>query len=147
MRRLLLVVALALSASSASAQQMYKCVDARGVTRYTDEPQPGCKGGEVKIEGQPPISGKLAPPPQDFKRDEQGFQRRRIAEERGREAEQKAREEQNERCATLQADLRRLESGLRLVRPDQKGGYDYVEDQERDQRAARLRDEIAQKCR
>jgi uncharacterized protein DUF4124 len=146
MRRLL-VVAFALSASSAAAQTMYKCVDARGVTRYTDRPQPGCKGAEVKIEGQPPISGKLSPPTEDFKRDEQGFQRRRIAEERGREAEQKAREEQNRRCATLQADLRRLESGLRLVRPDAKGGYDYVEDQERDQRAERLREELAQKCR
>jgi hypothetical protein len=146
MRRLL-VVALALSASSASSQTMYKCVDARGVTRYTDQPQPGCKGGEVKIEAQPPISGKLSPPPEDARRDEQGFQRRRIAEERGREAEQKAREEQNQRCATLQADLRRLESGLRLVRPDDKGGYDFVEDQERDRRAETLRQELAQKCR
>ena len=143
----LLVLALVLFALGASAQTMYKCVDARGVTRYTDQPQPGCKGGAAKIEGQPPISGKLAPPAEDFKRDEQGFQRRRIAEERGRDAEQKAREEPNQHCATLQAQLRRLESGMRLVRPDDKGGYEYVEDQERDQRAARLRDEIAQKCR
>ena len=48
MRRLL-VLALVLFASGASAQTIYKCVDARGVTRYTDQPQPGCKGGEVKI--------------------------------------------------------------------------------------------------
>ena len=146
MRRLL-VVALALSASSASAQTMYKCVDARGVTRYTDEPQPGCKGGEVKIEGQPPISGKVSPPPQDFKRDEQGFQRRRIAEERGREAELKARDEQQHQCAQLQAELRRMDSGLRLVRPDDKGGYEYIEDDERNRQADKLRQEIAQRCR
>lgn len=143
----LLVVTLVLSASGASAQTIYKCVDARGVTHYSDKPQSGCKGGEAKIEAQPPISGKLAPPAEDFKRDEQAFQRRRIAEERSRDAEQKAREEQNQQCATLQADLRRLESGLRLVRPDDKGGYEYVEDQERDQRTAQLRNEIAQKCR
>ena len=108
MRRRLLAVALALAASSASAQTMYKCVDARGVTRYTDQPQPGCKGAEVRIEGQPPISGKLSQPKEDFKREEQGFQRRRIGEERSREAEQKAREEQKQQCAWLQAELRRL---------------------------------------
>ena len=29
--------------------QMYKCVDERGVTSYSDKPRPGCKGGEVDI--------------------------------------------------------------------------------------------------
>jgi hypothetical protein len=36
---------------------------------------------------------------------------------------------------------------MRLVRPDDKGGYEYVEDQERDGRAETLRGELAQKCR
>ena len=126
---------------------MHKCVDKRGVTHYSDKPLPGCKGAEVKIEGQPSISGALAPPKEDFRRDETEFQRRRIAEERGREAQANALEQQRQRCAALQADLRRMESGVRLARPDAKGGYEYLEDDERNQTAARLRDEIAQKCR
>ena len=146
MRRTLFL-ALALLASGASAQTMYKCVDSRGVTHYSDKPLAGCKGAEVKIEGQPSISGTLSPSKEDFRRDENDFQRRRIAEERGREAELNALEQQRQRCAALQADLRRIESGVRLVRPDDKGGYEYVEDAEREQRAARLRDEIAQRCR
>lgn len=28
--------------------QLYKCVDERGRTHYTDKPLPGCKGGAVK---------------------------------------------------------------------------------------------------
>ena len=126
---------------------MYKCVDARGVTQYTDRQLPGCKGREVNIQGQPPVSGALAPPPGSLKREEQAFQRRRIAEERSREENVKAHEQQAQRCAALQGELRRLESGLRLVRPDASGGYEYIEDGERAQRAAQLQDEIAQKCR
>jgi len=43
--------------------------------------------------------------------------------------------------------LRQLDSGLRLVRPGASGGYEFVEDSERNQRAAQLQDEVAQKCR
>jgi hypothetical protein len=47
----------------------------------------------------------------------------------------------------LHGELSRLQSGLRLVRPDDKGGYEYVEDEERNRQAEQLRAEIAQKCR
>ena len=145
--RLLITLAVPLLASGAFGQTMHKCVDARGVTHYTDRPMPGCKGKEVNIQSQPPVSGTLAPPKEDFRRDENEFQRRRIAEERGREAQASALEQQSQRCAALQSDLRRMESGVRLARPDAKGGLEYLEDDERNQRAAKLREEIAQKCR
>ena len=140
-------VVLGQAPQEAAKPGMYKCVDARGVTQYTDRQLPGCKGREVSIQGQPPVSGALAPSPDSLKREEQAFQRRRIAEERSREEKVKAHEQQAQRCAALQGELRRLESGLRLVRPDASGGYEYVEDGERAQRAAQLHDEIAQKCR
>ena len=146
MRRALFL-ALALLASGAPAQTMHKCVDARGVTHYSDKPLAGCKSVEVRIEAQPPISGTPPQSKEDFRRDENEFQRRRIAEERSREKEAKALEEQRRLCDTLQANLQRLQSGLRIVRPDDKGGYEYLEDEERNQNAAKLRDEIAQKCR
>jgi hypothetical protein len=48
MRTLALTVLL-LACAPAYAQ-MYKCVDQRGVTHYSDKPlPPSCKGGEVKI--------------------------------------------------------------------------------------------------
>ena len=146
MRWVVLLAASSL-ASGAFGQAMHKCVDARGVTHYTDRPMPGCKGGEVRIQGQPPISGTLSQPQEDLRRNETEFQRRRIAEERGREDQANALEQQRQRCAALHADLRGMESGVRLARPDGKGGYEFMEDDERNQRAAKLRDEIAQKCR
>ena len=53
MRTLALTVLL-LGCAPAYAQ-MYKCVDQRGVTHYSDKPlPPSCKGGEVKIRATPP---------------------------------------------------------------------------------------------
>ena len=38
------VLALLLAASPAAFADLYKCVDARGKTQYSDKPLPGCKG-------------------------------------------------------------------------------------------------------
>jgi len=142
----LVLAALLLAFASPEASAMYKCVDARGVTHYSEKPIPGCKGGEVDIQGQPPISGELTPR-EDLSREEREFQRRRIDSERGRQAELKAHEAQKRRCSSMQAELQRMESGRRLRRVDEKGERVFVEDAERERRAAQLRNEIAQECR
>ena len=63
MRTLALTVLL-LACAPAYAQ-IYKCVDARGVTQYSDKPvPPSCKGGAVKIRATPPTGtgGQSVPP-------------------------------------------------------------------------------------
>jgi hypothetical protein len=145
--RFALVLAASLLASPAFGQAMHKCVDARGITHYTDRPLPGCKGGEVKIQGQPPVSGTPAPPRQDAGQEERDYQRRKMDEARIREAQRNTAEKINRQCEQLRAQLESLESGRRIVTFNEKGEPTYVEDDERNQRAAKLRDEIAQKCR
>jgi len=50
-----LALAVLLLACAPAYAQMYKCVDSRGVTQYSDKPlPPSCKGGEVKIRATPP---------------------------------------------------------------------------------------------
>jgi len=50
-----LALAVLLLACAPAYAQMYKCVDQRGVTHYSDKPlPPSCKGGEVKIRATPP---------------------------------------------------------------------------------------------
>ena len=146
MRFIVVLAALSL-ASGAFGQAMHKCVDKRGVVHYTDRPLPGCKGKEVDIQGQPPISGALSPPKEDFRSDERAYQRRKIDEARIREEQKNTAEKQNRQCAPLRAELERLESGRRIARVDEKGELSYVEDDERNQRVAKLREEIALKCR
>jgi hypothetical protein len=85
---------------------MYKCVDEKGVTHYTDGPRPGCKGREVDIRGQPPVSGKLEPRREDLGRDEAEFKRRHQRREAAEEREQ--RQQLAARCRTLRSEHEQL---------------------------------------
>lgn len=141
----ILAAALLLVAVSVHAQ-MVKCVDERGVVHYTDKPRPGCKGGEVDIRGQPPISGKLQPRTLDPAREEREFQRRRIEGERQAKGEEREREMRRQRCATMHSELQRLESQRRVVSVNPQGERTFLDDGVRQQRIGQLRTEIARGC-
>lgn len=126
--------------------QMVKCVDERGVVHYTDKPRPGCKGGEVDIRGQPPISGKLQPRTLDPAREEREFQRRRIDGERQAKGEEREREIRRRRCASMHSELQRLESQRRVVSVNPQGERTFLDDGVRQQRIGQLRTEIARGC-
>jgi len=126
--------------------QMVKCVDERGVVHYTDKPRPGCKGREVNIQGQPPLSGKLQPRTLDPAREEREFQRRRIQDERQAKAEERDREARRRRCASMHSELQRLESQRRVVSVNPQGERTFLDDGVRQQRAAQLRTDIARGC-
>lgn len=49
-----LALAVLLAAAPAAQAQLFKCVDAKGRTHYTDKPLPGCKGGPAEIKPPPP---------------------------------------------------------------------------------------------
>ena len=115
--------------------QMYKCVDARGATAYSDKPCPDGRGKEVDIQGQPPISGKLTPKRDDLEAAERDFQRREALRERERQAEAKALETRKRRCTTLRAELQRAGS---VRNPADNVAHDA--------RLARLNAEIARTC-
>jgi hypothetical protein len=56
MTKTLTLVVLAALALPAQAQKSYKCLDARGVTQYTQTPSTVCKDKPVEIKGPPPVS-------------------------------------------------------------------------------------------
>lgn len=126
--------------------QMVKCVDERGIVHYTDKPRPGCRGGEVNIQGQPPISGKLQPRTLDPAREEREFQRRRIEGERQAKNEEREREARRRRCDTMHAELQRLETQRRVVTVNAQGERTFLDDGVRQQRIEQLRTEIARGC-
>jgi hypothetical protein len=140
-----LLLAALLAALPAHAQ-MVKCVDERGVTHYTDKPRPGCRGGEVDIRGQPPIAGKVEPRGGDWKSEEREFQRRRIEGGRREEAQARERAQLERRCASMRAQLARLESARRIAITDARGERRFVEDSEREALASKLRGEIGRQC-
>ena len=118
--------------------QMYKCVDARGVTRYTDAAGPGCK--EVAIRASPPISGEIQPPAEDLARKEAEFRRRQVEREEGMAREQQALAY---RCNLMRREQSALTTYRRIVKIDEKGEREYVDDAVRERRIAELQRELA----
>ncbi|HUQ75803.1 MAG TPA: DUF4124 domain-containing protein [Burkholderiales bacterium] len=132
------LAALLLFVALPAQAQMYKCVDQRGVTRYTDAAGPGCK--PVDIRGSPPISGAIQPPAEDLARDEADFKRRQRERESNDLRERQALEQ---RCVPLRREQAVLSSGRRLQRINEKGEREYLEDAVREQRLAQLQRELA----
>lgn len=123
--------------------QMYKCVDERGVTHYSDKPSPNCKGGAVDIRPQPPISGKVASRKEDMSREERDFKRRQIERERAETKEQQTQRARERQCERLKNDYQRFDGSRRIVTGiDAKGERVYMEDAERERRKARLLEEL-----
>lgn len=140
------VLAILLLALPAQAQ-VYKCVDARGVTQYADKPCAGGKGREVDIQGQPPISGKVTPYGEDLKAAERDFQKREAQRERERRADAKADDARRRRCEKAQAERQRWISVGRVAVIDSKGERRYMDDNERAAKTAQLDSAIARDCR
>jgi hypothetical protein len=133
-----LLVAVLFGAAAAHAQ-MYKCVDDRGVTQYSDKPRPGCKGGPVDIRPIPPVSGSLQERSEDFAREDADFNRRQNERER---TAAKERAELRARCSALREEQARLSSGRRLAQVNDRGERVYLPDEVRDQRLAQVRDAL-----
>src|SRR5574341_378225 len=136
-----LVALLVLFTALPSHAQMYKCVDARGVTHYTDKPIAGCKGAQVDIQGSPPISGSVAPRPadDDIARQNAEFKRRQMERERVDAADKAALDQ---RCARLKHEYSVFSMGGRVFQLNDKGERVYVEDANRDARLAEIREQL-----
>lgn len=113
---------------------MYKCVDAHGVTHYADEPTPGCANQAVEIAPSPPISGQLAPPPQDTAQQEADFRRRQLERANAERAETERRAALERRCAGLRQQRAVLASGRRLAQRNAQGERVPIDDATRARR-------------
>ncbi len=134
------------TAGSAGAAPVFKCVDAKGVTQYSEKPVPGCRGTEVDIQPLPPPSGAERPESRDLAEQERGFRRRQIERE---EAEKKAAAEMQQRakrCQQLQSELARYTQSRRVWQTDAKGERSVMDDAERERRTAALRADLSKNC-
>lgn len=134
-----LALALLLLAASPAGAQMYKCVDERGVTHYTDKPRPGCKGGAVDIRPIPAISGATAPASRDLDGDDAAFKRRQIERE---QAATQDRTALDERCARLRQEERFLSHGGPLSHTDAQGKHTFMDDATRDARRVQVKEQL-----
>ena len=133
----LLGILLVAAACQAQAQ-MYKCTNERGVVQYTDKPIAGCK--EVDIRPSPPISGTLQAPAEDLAKQDAAFRRRQIERERSTSAAQQAH---TQRCTELRREYSMLSTSRRVVRMNEKGEREFMDEAVRERRLAELQRDLA----
>ena len=120
--------------------QMYKCLDEKGVTRYTDTPCPAGKGKQVNIQPIPSVSGSTpAAPAKDTKQQDADFKRRQIERE---QAEAAGREEQVRHCNRLRRETALLSGGGRVAKVLPSGERVFIDDATRDARLVELKEAL-----
>ncbi len=154
MKRLLVVIA-ALAFSAGAAAQMYKWRDQNGHMQYGDTPPPGVDATPMRAPAGPP-----SPPPAaeakkaDGKADkplspEEAFRKR---QEERKAAEEKAAQEQAQaqqkraNCEQAQAQLRMLNSGIRMSTINAAGERVFLDDNQRAAETARAQKAVADWC-
>jgi Domain of unknown function (DUF4124) len=147
MRRslVLLCAAAALGACPAFSQSMYKWVDEKGRTVFSETPPPaGVKGEKIEVRTQP----AQKPAVENWKQREQEFRERRakqgVDEEKARQADDANRER---RCYDAKVKYDRMTRAGRVYRLDDKGERVYYTDDERAAQAEEAKRDMASYCR
>lgn len=169
MRRTALALCLAALATVAGAQQsasQWKWRDASGQLHVSDMPPPASVPGsailerptDVKRPGRnvpqpstPPASGAApAAKPAGSGDPELDARRKKADEEKTvqqKAQEQKVAQERSENCARARSQLTALSDGLRIVRTNEKGEREVLDDKARAEEMQRMRSVMASDCK
>ena len=130
------------------AQAIYKWVDEKGVTHFSEHPPPdGAKAQKIEPKVTPPSSDAK---PRDWKALE--MEQRKKGIESVQKAEREAAREHNEearrknRCTQAQRDLYVLQRERPIYSINEKGEKVYMEDKDRPAEIAQARSDVASFC-
>lgn len=147
-RRALIALAVALAAAT-PAHAIYKWVDEKGVTHFSEHPPPdGRKSQKVEPKVTPPSSE--ARPATDWKQREQEQRRRKIEQDQKDDYQkgksQNAAAERRNRCLQARRELHILEKQIPVYSVNEKGERVYLEDKDRPAEIAGWKREISASC-
>lgn len=144
MRRMIVTTSLALVLSStAMAGQIYKWVDAQGVTHFSEQPPQGQQANTVNTATPPPPAPESKPAP-TFKDIADPQQAAADAKVKKEVAEQEA--QRLKYCETQRNNLAQLENNPR-VRVEDGGEMRRLGEDERQQRIADSKKAITENCK
>lgn len=131
----LLVLCLpALWASPAQAA-MYKWVDEKGVTHFSETPPPDGKASKIEARPLPRLSPGAEPKAESWKDRELEFRKRRLEKEQSDEATRtrtsRDADTKRRRCLAAQRELHVLQQGVPIYSINAKGEREYLEDRDR----------------
>ena len=144
-----LALALALAAFSAGAQTMYKWVDEKGTTHFSENPPPdGKKATKVEPKVIPPSPEAAAPrnDPQSWRKQEADFRKRQVESRQREEADARERAERAQNCERAKRRIAFLTNTHRIHRDNADGTRSYMTDAERDAEMAEVREYVRKRC-
>ncbi len=149
-----------LAAGAAGADQIYKWIDKDGKVHYGDRPSAGAKTTSISAPAAPAGSpaapaaanGKAAAKdskPLTPAEQEQAFRKRQADAAKAADKAEKERADQAakaDNCERAKENLRQIESGQRIARLDANGERYFVDDEQRAQEAAKVREAMQKSC-
>ncbi len=142
----LLCAALALAIPLAFSQSMYKWVDEKGVTHFSEAPPPDGTKGATKIEVKTPQPDK--PAVDNWK--QRDIESRQLRAKQGIEEEKARQQDEAQRssnCDNARRRNDRLASPRALYRLDAKGERIFMDDKERASQLEQAQADLARYCR
>jgi hypothetical protein len=141
----------ALLAATALNAQVYEWKDEKGKTHYSDKPPVGAPRATRITEAGPPPSAAPGNSTQKTTADRELEFRKRQKESQASadnaKKEQTASVDKKDNCENARRMLETLESGERIALRDDKGERYYMDDSQRQQEAARMRQMIQSSCK
>lgn len=136
-----------------SSAQMYKWVDDKGVTHYSESPPPGRKAQQVQTapSPSPPTTPKPAESASTWGDKERAFRQRTIEREYAEETKRKKDAERaalrREACLESRYMIEALNSGVPVYKLNEKGEREYLPDNLRADRLQRAKENAETYCR
>ena len=135
---------------AAAAQTMYKWVDEKGVTHFTDSPPPEGTPKAEKIEVKPtPPSGPVTSPADYRKKELETRGDRLQKEQEAKKAEadaQRSTQERAARCRDAQSQLQVLRMQRPVFQTNEKGERVFLEDKDRQAEIDKWQDRAKTYC-
>ena len=144
-----LALACAAVAITASAQTMYKWVDEKGTTHFSEHPPPdGKKAQKVEPKVTPPSSEAATrkEDPKTWKTQDAEFRKRQIERNQRDQADARGRAQREAECQHAKERYAYYEESSAIYDRDKDGKRVYYENAEREAFMARLRQEVKEKC-
>ena len=147
MKRFVLLLSASFFAYTAGAQ-IYQWKDESGKTVISDRPPVGSVRVQRKSDTGTSIPPASSTQPSLADRDLEFRKRQRDSQDKAAklEKEQAAAKEKQEYCTNMRRQLVSLESGERIVRRDDNGERYFLEEAQREQEIAKLRQSMQSNC-
>jgi hypothetical protein len=143
------IACLALLPVAVAAQTMYKWVDEKGVTHFSETPPPdGGKAAKITVNPTPPSAP--VPPPPDYRQKELDARGMKVQKEQKEkqisQEEAQAQSLKKGRCLEAQRQVLVLAMQRPVFTTNAKGEKVYVEDEERQAQVKKWQDRVKEFC-